>query len=352
MTKALMCVSARICLLVLLVLPGSVLAQVASHELDPRFQPGRRIEADSVLGRFSLGLSGWKDNERLQATTGDVEFSTLYQVQTPGTFPRVAELRPYFFNRIETSDTGFYESLGIGVGLQAGLRRKYGDNSWFIRGAMLTPTDYYIERYNLDREQSSVLELFAGYEVPLQDRSPGREMRKRVSRPSVIVLGVSPMMFEPGQAINAVLLERTHALMIGAYLSRVWQAEDAGQAGRDETDWPVLRLMERVTGETLSEAQWLVLTTDMFADPQRLATRRREVLAEALRRGLAGMMRGRYPLVFEPIARPQGEAVDPFAGPMPVARAALPGLDRADAEDPLNIDAMIEHYIAYVLARL
>lgn len=337
--------------LVLLAPGAGTLGQVAERpespgELDPRFAPDRRLETDTALGRLSIGVSGLTEHERQQSTTGDVEFGTLYRVELDSEFPRVAELRPFVFNRIESTQASYYESLGIGFGLRASVREKHERNNWFVRVSSLTPSELYIERYSQNGERGSVLELFAGYEIPIGPAANDRDMRERVSRPTAVRLVVSPVLFDADAdaEIEPGVLERVRVLMVGAYLARVYRLESEPDPRLAFSGWPVLRMIERVSGEGVGEYDWRVLRTDIIEDPAERTERRRAIVADALRRGLTAMMRGRYPLVFEPSERATAS----------VAKVSRPGVgfNGVDGRGPLNADAMIEDYIRYVLSRI
>lgn len=318
-------------------------AQVADPgALDPRFAPDQRIEADTALGRLSIGVSGVTENERQQSTTGDVEFGTLYRVEIDSEFPRVAELRPFVFNRIESTEASYYESLGIGFGLRASVREKHERNNWFVRVSTLTPSELYIERYSQNGQRAAVLELFAGWELPIGPMTNTRDMRTRIARPTVVTLTLPPALFDTEAQLEPGVLERVHVLMAGAYLSRVYQLEADSNGPATVSGWPVLRMIERVSGEGLSDYEWRVLQTGLVEDPTERAARRRLVVEDALRRGLTAMMRGPYPLVFEP-SDARGTRV---------AKASRPGMGWTDARDPLNVDAMIDHYIRFVTSRI
>jgi len=315
---------------------------VAPGELDPRFAPDKRLETDTALGRLSIGVSGVTEHERQQSTTGDVEFGTLYRVELDSEFPRVAELRPFVFNRIESTQASYYESLGIGFGLRASVREKYERNNWFVRVSALTPSELYIERYSQNGERGSVLELFGGYEVPIGPEAIDRDMRERVSRPTAVRLVVPPVLFDADAKIDPGVVERVHVLMVGAYLSRVYRLESEPGAPQALSGWPVLRMIERVSGESVGEYDWLVLRTDTIEDPVERAERRRAILDDALWRGLTEMMRGPYPLVFEPSERSTAS----------VAKVSRPGMAYSEAQGPLDADAMIGDYIRYVTSRI
>lgn len=330
---------------VLVVLPVGVLAQIANPDHDARLEPARRVEIESPLGPITVGLSGVTEHARLQSTTGDVEFGTIYQIEMSGVFPRLVELRPFVFNRVESTTESYYESLGLGVGMQASIRKKHEQNNWFVRLSMLTPTDLYRDRYNQDRDQDSIFEAIAGYEVPLNPGDHDHNMRERLTGRTTVVMKLPALLFDPEQAISPDLLRQMHTLIITAYLSRVALIE--GQPGPlSGVDWSVLQLLERVTGEPLGRAQWLALQTDMVADPDERVARRRKIIADALRTRLIAAMRGPYPLLFEPLAAPPARA----GSAITVAHATRPGMSLGGERDPLHVDAMIDHYIAAVLA--
>ncbi len=321
---------------------------------DPRLQPDKRIETETALGQFSVGVAGLTEHAKLRSTTGDIEFGTLYRVELDADFPRVLELRPFVFNRIESTETTYYESLGVGVGLRASLREKYEQNNWFIRLSILTPTDVYIERYSQTRTADSVVELFAGFEIPLNGEASDRDLRQRVTGPRVIQLGVSPVLFAGAETINPQVLGKVHALMIGAYLERVKLVVYGQETRRTPiaSDWPVIRLIEAVTDEQLTEAQWLELQTQVIAEPAQRAARRQAIVADILRRGLTAMMRKPYPLIFEPVDLRADALGQEGVSDLCVARVSRPGMGPINANDPLDSDAMIENYIAYAIERV
>lgn len=322
-------------------------------DLDPRFQPDQRIETDTPLGRFSVGVSGLTEHERLGSTTGDLEFGTLYRLELDSTFPRIAELRPFVFNRVESTETTYYDSLGVGVGMRASLREKYEQNNWFVRLSVLTPTAEYIERYSQTRSPESVVELFAGFEIPFDATKKDRDMRQRIGRRHVIRIGVTPKLFSSDEPISPSVLRKGHAMMLAGYLARVSRFEygEFQQRAPIAADWPVLRLIEHATDQRLTDAQWLELRTDMITQPIEREARRQAIVADFLRRGLTAMMRGNYPLVFEPLNLDTDAEPDGRAWPVSVARVSRPGMRQPDEQDPLNIDAMIENYIDEVTGR-
>lgn len=332
--------------------PALPAAQGDAPEADSRLQRGRYVEADTAVGRFSVGLYGVTEHARQQTTTGDVELGKPYTVEFEGVMPRLFEFKPFVFNRAETSEAAYYQSLGLGVGLQGGVRKKYADSTWFMRLSMLTPTDGYYERYGLSRELDSVYELFAGLAFDLGETEDGRDMRRRVARMVPIVMYAPPVMFEPGVDLSAELLGLVQAQIVEAYLARVamiemregWRAESGVLAG--------LALIEAVTGEGLTPMQRIGLDDPGLDTESARLSRRREVVGEALRAGLVRMMRGPYPLVFQ-AGRLQG------GGPLGLRpedalrfRGSRPGMRVTAGTDPLNADAMILQYIKRVTDRL
>lgn len=346
----------RLTLVLLVFTLGSARAQLRSDEagLDTRFQEDQRVETDTALGRFTIGVSGLTESEKLEATTGDVELGYLYQFEFDSTFPRVVELRPFLFNRAESTETSYYESLGIGAGLRLSWRKKYEENNWFVRFSVLTPTETYRERYNLDRDQSSIVELFAGYEIPFSDVYKAHAMRQRVTPPSMVELAVPPELFDSATPIDAKVIKRIHTLIIGAYLSRVHKLQDSSepQLQNINRDWPAIHLIQRVTQEAFPESQWQALHIDVIKDPDVLAERRREMIARYLRDGLVQMMRGPYPLLLKPAPPEPGETINPAPHTWPVGQISYPGMRLKPSQQPLDADTIIEDYITLMTSQI
>ncbi|MFK7790409.1 MAG: hypothetical protein AB8C95_13065 [Phycisphaeraceae bacterium] len=322
--------------------------------LDTRFQEDQRLETETALGRITVGVSGLSENEKLDATIGDVELGYLYQFEFDTTFPRVAELRPFLFNRAESTGASYYESLGIGAGLRLNWRKKYEENNWFIRFTVLTPTDAYRERYDLDRNQSSIIELFSGYEIPFSDLYQGREMRQRITPPSMIQLAVPPELFDPNQQIDSAVLKRVHTLIIGAYLTRVQEQLTTidTQSPIADRNWPAIDLIQQVTQEDFPEAKWRSLHIDVIQDEDELAKQRRELVAQYLRQGLIEMMRGPYALLLKPTKSQPGEKFSPVLNNTPVGQISYPGIRLKPSQQPLDADTMIEDYIALMTSQI
>lgn len=321
--------------------------------VDSRFQEDQRIETDTALGRLTIGVSGISENEKLGATTGDVELGYLYSFEFDSEFPRVAELRPFLFNRAESTDTTYYESLGIGAGLRLSLRKKYEENNWFVRFSMLTPTDAYRERYDMGRNQSSIVEFFTGYEVPLSDLNHDHDMRERVTGPTLIELGVPAVMFDLPGEIDPAVLERVHTLMVAAYLAKVSQLHGVAPAkqAKADSDWRVLHLIEQVTDERLTQVQWLVLSSDAVTGAEERVDRRRQIVAEFVRRGITQLMREPYPLICKPF-QPQQGGTFPARTAQHVGLISRPGMKLQPSQQPLDADTMIEHYIKHMTAQI
>lgn len=321
--------------------------------VDTRFQEDQRLEVDTALGQFTIGVSGINENEKLGATGGDVEFGYLYRFEFDSDFPRVAELRPFVFNRADSTDASAYESLGVGVGVRLSLRKKYEENNWFVRLSALTPTEAYRERYDLERDLESVYEVFAGYEVPFDDPFADREMRRRLTPPRLIRLGVSAKMFDLAKPITPEVVKHVHSLMIGAYLSKVWQLHGGAHVQRTlvDSDWPVLALIERVTGEALTPDQWRDLSSDWVTEPEERTARRRAIVGDYLRQGLVKMMRESYPLMVDFVRAQAGSGVvQDQQTASRISQISRPGMNVQPNDQPLDADTMIEDYVAAYLA--
>lgn len=321
----------------------------SAGDLDSRFSEDQRVEVDTPLGRVSVGVSGLSENEQLKSTLGDLELGYLYQHELDSVFPRVAELRPFLFNRAETTDTALYESLGVGAGVRLSLRKKYEQRNWFIRLSGLTPTDAYRERYALDPDRSTVVEVFGGYEVPFSGPATERALRQRVAGPSVVRLRVPAALFDSARPIDAEIRRQIHAMMVQAYLVRVNQQQGTDRDASEPADrpWPVLDLIGRVTGEELNPAQWMLLEDDRPIDPQQHAEDRRALLSDYLRLGLTQMMRDRYPLMIESVGEAPAGAGQPG---MRVVMMSRPGMNLSPKQRMLDADTMIQDYIATILA--
>lgn len=314
---------------------------LAGSDLDSSVQ----LEADTGLGRYSVGVSGLTDNERLNTTVGDVEFGRSYAVELDDVFPKIAELRPFVFNRVETSTVSYYESLGLGVGVQAGLREKRQDSSIFVRLSMLTPSEYYSERYNLDREFTSIYGVFAGYEAPLNSVIARYGMRQRLlPPPRIIVMKVPSVLFDKDGLADTKWVGRVHLQIMRSYLDRVRAMNQNNTVSPVTDSLALLRLLERVTGDRLSDLDWTLLTTDLIIDEKERAGRRRAILVDALQSRLTAMMRGPHPLVFVP-AR---STLRPDLS-MTAARVSRPGVGNSSKADPLNADLIIANYIAFII---
>ncbi|MGB0768859.1 MAG: hypothetical protein ACPGYV_14250 [Phycisphaeraceae bacterium] len=352
---------------------GAVSAQDlgSADGIDSRFQEDQRIEADTLLGRFTLGVSGINDNERRNATGGDVEFGYLYQFAFDEVFPRVVELRPFVFNRAESTDASYYESLGLGAGLRLNWREAYETKNWFVRVSVLTPTDAYRERFDLDRDQASVAEVFAGYEIPFRNDLAGRDMRARVMRVRAIELAVPGELFAGEASIDDAVLARVRGMIVGAYLLRVFERVGGRGAAWDPalSDWPAIQLIQGVTDRAFPLGRYRALHPDVIPDPGELAARRRELVTGYLRQGLVEMMRGPYPLILKPmrlggsaasldadaIGDADGRADAPLvsdAETFPVGLMARPGMRLTPGRAPLDADAMIEAYIRFATSSI
>lgn len=346
----------RVILVCLLAMTGVVHAQVLTDQpgLDTRFEEDQRLETDTALGRFTIGVSGLSENEKLAATTGDVELGYLYQYEFDSTFPRVIDLRPFLFNRAESSESSYYESLGVGAGVRLSWRKKYEEKNWFARLSTLTPTDAYRERYDLDRNLSTIVELFVGYEIPFVDAVEGRAMRKRVTPPSMIELAIPPELFDASASIDAGVIKRIHPMIIGAYLVAVERDQDriAPRPSDADRNWPAVELIQRATQEDFPEARWAALHIDVIEDAEVLAERRRELVADYLRQGLITMMRGPYPLLLKPTKPEAGEAIAPATKAYPVGQIAYPGMRVKPGSEPLDADRMIEDYVELMTSRI
>lgn len=330
-------------------------AQLLNNEdpLDPRFQEDQRIESETPLGRLSVGVSGISEDARNQTTRGDVEFGSFYQHEFDAVFPRILELRPFVFNRIDSTDDAYYASLGVGIGTRVSLRKKHEKKNWFARLSVLTPTELYRERYGSDRDDQSIAELFAGFEFTLNDGFLGHEMRRRLSPPKTIYLRVPARMMDRSQPIPPDVLAAVHAMMIEAYLSQVYRQRGAPSAAaplRGER-WPVIEFIEEASGEELTPAQRFGLAKVLALEPEEDLARRRRIASDFLERGLMSMMRGEYPFLIE-IAAPIS---DPSTDPNPsisITRMSLPGMNVTPRNEPLDADTMIRHYIASYQAKL
>lgn len=319
-------------------------------------EPG---QTDTALGPFSIGVTDISENARLKTLAGNVELGYLYEHTFDATFPRVLELRPFLFNRASTTETSYYESLGVGAGLGLSLRKQYEQNNWLVRLSMLTPTDEYRRQFDLDRDQTTVVDLFAGYEVPIGVTDRGRDLRARTTPPGLIQLRVPARMLRPGHGIEAGTLAQVHTLMVAAYLAEVSRLQGPTPAPRRQAhaNWPVIRLIERVTGRRLSAMQWRALSgaadsdSDSDSGEERIE-RRRRIVAQAVKRGLTEMMRGSYPLLIKPVEASAGGGVAAGRPATTVAFISRPGTRVQPSGRPMDADTMIEHYTASLLSQI
>jgi len=319
-------------------------------EPDPRLEEDQRILADTFLGPITVGVAHLSDNPYTRTTSGDVELGYLYRLQLHQAFPKIAEIRPFLFNRAESTDTAYYESLGIGAGVRLGVHDQYEENNWFVRLGILTPTEVYRERYDTDRDQSSIVEVVAGYEFPLKPGSVDRQITRRITPPKTVRLRVPARLFDMAQPIEPDTLQRIHTLVIQAYLTLVLQRIAPGGDATPPGPEPHFRAIDRVrraTGTRLTPTQHHLLTDDRATQPDERAAIRRTIVEDYLREGLTGLMRERYPLLIE--AAP-GEN-DTNAN-TPTAKMSRPGVKLTPGTQPLDADAMIEHYIQAVTAAI
>lgn len=334
--------------------PAYTQLRTGDGTLDPRFQEDQRIETDTPLGRLSVGVSGIREDVRNQATRGDVEVGTFYHHEFDAVFPRVLELRPFVFNRVDSTEEETFASLGIGVGTRVSLRKKHEENNWFTRISLLTPTELYRERYGSDREDQSILELFAGFEFTLNDVFRGPVMRERLSPPDQINLRVPARLFDTSQEIDPTTLKQIHALIIEAYLSAVLRQVGQGPMPDIELEpyWRIIHQIEHTTGQRLNLAQRHLLLDDRATEPEDRAAVRREIVSGFIRRGLTQIMREPYPLL---IVATSPQPADPQAHPQQSvgqAMMSLPGVKLKPGNHPLDADAMIEDYIQMVTAAI
>lgn len=336
------------CWVVLLAAHAAGQQLAGDDALDPRFQEDRRIESDTPLGRFSVGVSGITEDARSQSTRGDVEFGTFYDHEFDAVFPRVLELRPFVFNRIDSTETEAFASLGIGIGVgtRLSLRKKHEESNWFARVSVLTPSELYRERYGSDREDQSIAELFAGFEFTLNDATPGRAMRDRMSPPHLIQLRVPARMVDPAEPIDPDVLKRVHTLMVQAYLTQVRRlvVESEQADARFARRWPVLHLVESASGQTLGDGQRIELNLQAAANPGEDLARRQAIASDFLERGLTAMMRVDYPLLITIRSSGISESSDKPASAS-IARMSFPGTNPRPRNEPLDADTMIRHYI-------
>jgi hypothetical protein len=313
---------------------------------DPRFDDGQSIVAETFLGPITVGVANLSDDQATRTTSADVELGYIYQLTLNQAFPKVAEIKPFLFNRAESTEATYYESLGIGAGVRLSIAEQYEASNWFLKLGILTPNETYRERYNTDRELSSIVEVIVGYEFPLNQGSTDREMNRRITPPDTIRLRVPATLFDPAQVIEPDTLQRIHTLVIQAYLSITLQRVDpAGntEPTRPEPHFRAIHRVQRATGTKLTPTQQHLLTDKRATDPNERAAIRREIVATYLRQGLNDLMREKYPLLIE--ARSADAALS-------IAKMSRPGVRLTPSDQPLDADAMIEHYIQTVTASI
>jgi len=330
---------------------------VGADEPDAPRDGDQTPQTDTELGPFSIGVTDISENARLKTLSGNVELGYLYEHTFDATFPRVLVLRPFLFNRASTTETSYYESLGVGAGIGLSLRKQYEQNNWFVRVSMLTPSDHYRAQLDLNRDQTAIFDLFAGYEIPLGVTDRGRELRERTTSPGLIQLRVPAWLLQAGHGIEADTLAQVHTLMVAAYLAEVSRLQGTPPAPRRQAraDWPVIRLIARVTGRRLSAMQWRVLSddTDVAADSgDERIERRRRIVADFVKRGLTEMMRGSYPLLIKPVEMSATRGVAAGRPAKTVAFISRPGTRVRPSDRPMDADTMIEHYIASLLSHI
>lgn len=317
-----------------------------NSELDSRFQEDQRIVAGTALGNISVGVFGIREDAKRDATRGDLEVGTFYQHEFDTVFPRIVELRPFIFNRIDSTYDSTYTSRGLGVGTRVSMRKKNQENNWFVRLSVLTTTEEYREIYGGDRDNQSIVELFAGFEFVLADATPRQVIRNRLTTPDMIELSVPDRLINDN-AIPPDLVREVHTLIIAAYLARVRGRIDEPLPMHDPHTrrYPTLTLVEHATGKQMTLDQRIGLVPQRLAIPEQDLARRREIVHTFLQRGLATMMRNDYPLLIL-IASPNVDTPSNATAPTHAARMSRPGMNLRPRNTPLDADTMIRDFIA------
>lgn len=319
--------------------------------VDDLLNEDRRVESDTPLGRFSLGVSGVSEDSRTRVTRGDVEIGRFFEYRYDTVFPKVLQVRPIVFNRIDSASTEYYRSLGLGAGVRLSVRDLYEQSNWFARVAVMSPTQLYDETAGLKQDEREVVEAIAGYEFLLDDDLQSRTMRERIRPMRVIEVAVPAEWLSGSSGLERGLMAWVHTRIIQRYLAAVSRlVSDSGRAAA----WPRsfeadsrLVFIQRMGELPVSDRRWRWLRYEDAGHLGKGSPAGRSFANDLVRRGLTRMMRDAFPLVLVPMrdTYARGESLEQDGGSVVVARACRPGMNSEKQGDFFDADTMIGDYV-------